>query len=235
MRAIILAGGKGTRLLPHTERVPKPLVSIAEGQTIIDILIKQLVNQGFTHITLAVNHLADMVMEYVGDGSKWGVKIDYSRETEPLYTIGPITIIPDLPSDFLVINGDTLTDIDYGALLREHMEKKAPVTIAIKNRELKMEFGVVTFDDENKLTDFKEKPIHSTHVSIGVNCISKGVVEKIPKGTRYGFDNLLWDSLAQKTPVYIHEHSGFWLDIGRPTDYQCAMETYPEIKKLLKI
>jgi NDP-mannose synthase len=235
MRAVILAGGKGTRLLPHTERVPKPLVSIGEDKTILDVLIQQLVNQGFTHITLAVNHMADMIIDYIGDGSRWGIKVDYSRETEPLHTIGPITLIPDLPADFLVINGDTLTDMDYAAFLRGHVERKAPISITIKNREMKLEFGVVTFDSENRLTDFKEKPIHSSHVSIGVNCISKSVIDSIPKGTRYGFDNLLLDSLAHNTPAYVHEHNGFWLDIGRPSDYQYALENYQEIKKLLKI
>jgi NDP-sugar pyrophosphorylase family protein len=235
MRAIILAGGKGTRLLPHTERVPKPLVSIGDDHTILDILIKQLVAQGFTHITIAVNHLADMIIDYVGDGSKWGVKIDYSREEKPLHTIGPITLIPDLPDNFLVINGDTLTDMEYGTFLKEHIERDNPISISVKNREINIEFGVVEFDADNKLTAFKEKPTHTTHVSIGVNCISRAAIEAVPKDTRYGFDDLLLDNLARHSPIYVNEHNGFWLDIGRPADYQYAIENYADIKKLLKI
>jgi NDP-mannose synthase len=235
MRAVILAGGKGTRLLPHTERVPKPLVEISEGKTILDVLITQLVAQGFTHITLAVNHLAEVIIDYVGDGAKWGVKIDFSRESEPLHTIGPLTLIPDLPEHFLVINGDTLTDMDYGALLKEHEERGDLITISIKNREMNIEFGVVEFNAENELTAFKEKPVHPMHVSIGVNCLARAAVEEIPRGTRYGFDALLWDNLAKHHKVRVYEHEGFWLDIGRPSDYQYAVENFSEIKKLLKI
>jgi len=235
MRAVILAGGKGTRLMPHTERVPKPLVEIGENQTILGVLLTQLASQGFTHITLAVNHLADMIAEYAGDGSKWGVKIDYSRETEPLHTIGPLTLIPDLPDDFLVINGDTLADINYGDFLREHIARKDPVTIAINKREMRHEFGVVEFDTNSKLTAFKEKPLHTVYVSIGVNCISRSVIEQIPPGSRYGFDDLLCDSLAHKHQVHVYEHTGFWLDIGRPADYMYVVENYDEIRTVLKI
>lgn len=235
MRAIILAGGKGTRLLPHTERVPKPLVTIGENLTILDVLIQQLVNQGFTHITLAVNHLAEMIIDYVGDGSRWGIKIDYSRETVPLHTIGPVTLIHDLPHNFLVINGDTLTDMEYGVFLKEHIERNDPITIAIKNREIKHEFGVVEFDSNNKLTSFSEKPVQQLPVSIGVNCVARSVIEKIPSGTRYGFDDLLRDSLSQHDQVHVYEHTGFWLDIGRPTDYMYAIENVEEIRGFLNI
>ena len=235
MRAVILAGGKGTRLLPHTEYVPKPLVRVAENQTILDILIKQLAAQGFNHITLAVNHLADIIIEYIGDGSRWGIKIDYSRETEPLHTIGPITLIPDLPSDFLVVNGDVLTDVDYGSFLQEHSRQKYPISIAVKNREIGVEFGVVEFDENQMLTAFKEKPVHKVLVTMGVNCLSSDVINQIPRSTRYGFDDLMRDSISNGRQVHVHEHSGFWLDIGRPSDYQYVIENYDNIKKILKI
>lgn len=235
MRAIILAGGKGTRLLPYTEQVPKPLIRIGEDKTILDILIQQLVNQGFTHITLAVNHLAGMIIEYIGDGSRWGIQIDYSHETTPLHTIGPITLIKDLPPDFLVINGDTLTDMDYGSFLREHVKRGNPVSIAFQKREIKMEFGVVEFDTHHILSAFKEKPVHTVPVSIGINCISRVAIEKIPPATRYGFDDLMRDCLANNQQVHVQEHAGFWLDIGRPVDYFYALENYENIKELLKI
>ncbi len=235
MRAVILAGGKGTRLLPHTERVPKPLVSVGGGDTILDILIKQLVKFGFDHITIAVNHLAHMIIEHVGDGSKWGIKIDYSHEIVPLSTIGPLTLISDLPEDFLLVNGDTLADIDYGAFLREHIENKNRVTVCVGLKEIKTEFGVVKFNSNNELTKFKEKPTYSAHVAIGINCISRKVIDKIPRSTKYGFDDLLNNSIVNHELIHVHEHAKFWLDIGRPTDYQYAVENYESIKKLLGI
>ncbi|MFA6095235.1 MAG: sugar phosphate nucleotidyltransferase [Candidatus Paceibacterota bacterium] len=235
MRAIILAGGKGTRLLPHTERIPKPLVSIGGDDTILDILIKQLVNSGFDHITIAVNHLAEMIKAHAGDGSKWGIKIDYSHEDKPLSTIGPLTLIPDLPENFIMVNGDTLADIDYGDLLKRHIKEKNRVTVCIGDKEIKIEFGVIVFDNDKRVVEFKEKPSHFANVAIGVNCFSRKVIEKLAKGERYGFDNLVNDSLTAREPVRIYEHKGFWLDIGRPADYQYAIENYESIKKLLKI
>ncbi len=235
MRAVILAGGKGTRLLPHTERVPKPLVSIGGGDTILDILIKQLAKSGFDHITIAVNHLADMIIEYVGDGSKWGIKIDYSHESVPLNTIGPLTLILDLPENFLVVNGDTLTDMDYGAFLKEHIKNKNSVTVGVGLKEVTTEFGVVKFNSNNELTEFKEKPTYSAHVAIGVNCISRKVIDKLPRATKYGFDDLLNNSIVNHEPIHVHEHTEFWLDIGRPADYRYAVENYESIKKMLGI
>ena len=232
MRAVILAGGKGTRLHPYTVAIPKPLVPIAETP-ILDIIIGQLKKSGFDHITIAVNHLADIIMAYAGDGSKWGVTIDYSKENKPLSTVGPLTLIKDLPENFLTINGDTLTDIDYGALLRQHTLDNRQITIAAKNREVKIDFGVLGLDEQNQLSSFHEKPVHSSHVSMGVNCYNRTIIEALAEAEPYGFDQLMLESLAQGRPVQIHEHDGFWLDIGRPEDYQYAVEHYEEIKHLL--
>ena len=235
MRAVILAGGKGTRLRPYTIVIPKPLVPIVDDTPILGVLIAQLKKQGFTHITLAVSHMADIIKSYAGDGSRWGITIDYSLETEPLHTTGALTLIPDLPDHFLVVNGDTLADFDYGQFLKEHIERNNVLSVSAKKREVKIDFGVVEFNEEcGHLTSFKEKPSHHSYVAMGANCFSRELVEKkIPKGTWYGFDKLLTDCLADGTKVWIRPHEGFWIDIGRPEDYQYVLDNTEMIKKFL--
>lgn len=234
MRAVILAGGKGTRLRPYTIAIPKPLVPIVDDMPILGVLIGQLKKQGFTHITLAVSHMADIIKSYAGDGSRWGIKIDYSLEVEPLHTTGALTLIPDLPEHFLVVNGDTLTDMDYGKFLQEHTTRNELLSVAIKKREVKIDFGVVEFDTDKYLTAFKEKPTSYSYVAMGANCFSKKIIdENVPKKTWYGFDTLLADSLKNGTKVWMYEHEGFWIDIGRPEDYQYVVENSDLVRKFL--
>lgn len=228
-----MAGGKGTRLKPYTDNVPKPLVHIAHERPILDVIISQLVKYGFTHITLAVNHLAELIEAYCGDGSAWGIKIDYVRESEPLHTIGPLTLVEDLPEQFLVMNGDTLTDLDYGAFLRAHIESGASITVSAKKREVKIDFGVLDLDNENGLVGFREKPTHISYVAMGVNAINRSVVESLERGKWYGFDDLMRESLVSNRKVSVRPHAGFWLDIGRPEDYRYAAEHFDEIQGLL--
>lgn len=233
MRAIILAGGKGTRLWPYTAAIPKPLVPIGDNQVILEIIIRQLARLGFDHITITVSHFGNLIMSYFGDGSKWNVRIDYSFEETPLHTIGALTIVKDLPEDFLVINGDTITNLDYAEFLREHIRRKNTISVSAKKREVKIDFGVLKFDSENYLTEFLEKPTHYSHVAMGVNCLSRKVIEGLPPKTWYGFDDLMRDSLAKKERIWIYGFDGLWFDIGRPEDYQYIVENYEEIKKAL--
>ncbi|HXF28594.1 MAG TPA: nucleotidyltransferase family protein, partial [Chlamydiales bacterium] len=164
MRAILLAGGKGTRLKPYTTLIPKPLVPLGGEMAILEVVIKQLKKYGFTHITLAINHLANLIRAYIGDGSKWDMHIDYSLEEEPLGTIGPITLIQDLPENFLVMNGDILSDLDYRQFLLDHVERKSLVSVSTCNRESKIDFGVIKHDADGYLTEFQEKPVFSFDV-----------------------------------------------------------------------
>lgn len=235
MRAVILAGGKGTRLHPYTEKIPKPLVSIGGGETILGIIMRQLSGRGFNHITLAVNHLAQSIIDYIGDGSKWRVRADYYIEQKPLGTIAPLTLIPDLPDNFLVVNGDTLTDLHYANFLSDHIRRQPEISVAVKRREVKTDFGVLTIDRNKKLVEFEEKPTRTSLVAMGVNCFSKKVIDRIPLDMAYGFDNLMHDSLARHKEVFVHEHENFWLDIGRPEDYHYAIEHYREIKEILEV
>jgi len=231
-RAVILAGGKGTRLLPYTVSLPKPLVPVGD-LPIVEIVIRQLAGAGFEAITLAVNHQADLIRAYFGDGAKWGVRIDYSLERTPLGTMGPLRLIDDLPDDFLVMNGDVLTDLDFAALLDRHVREGALYTIAAAHREQVIDFGVLEVDDADRLVGFTEKPRIPYLVSMGVYCASKRMLRWIPEGSAYGFDQLMLALIAAGERVTVRPHRGFWLDIGRPTDYQFAVDRWEEMRPRL--
>jgi NDP-sugar pyrophosphorylase family protein len=227
-RAIILAGGKGTRLKPYTVSLPKPLVPIVD-KPIIEIIIQQLAKNGFDHITLTINHMADIIKAFCGDGSKWGVKIDYSLEDKPLSTMGPLTLIPDLPENFLIMNGDVLTDLSFGSFYDTHVQSKNIFTISSFEREHINNYGVLEVGENNKLTGFFEKPSHKFEVSMGVYMANKEILNYIPENTAYGFDNLMYDLLASKKTVNVLKHPNYWLDIGRPDDYEKAANDYDSI------
>lgn len=233
MRAVILAGGKGTRLKPYTVTLPKPLVPIGGEMPILEIIIIQLANAGFHHITLAVNHLANLIMAFFGDGSRWNVKIDYSLEEKPLSTIAPLTLIPDLPENFLVMNGDILCNLDYKELYNYHVQADNDVTVSTYKREAKIDFGVLTYNEHNQIVSFSEKPTYHFDVSMGVYCLNRRIIEKLKVDEPYGFDNLMIDGIANKDKIGVKPFAGYWLDIGRPEDYDNANENYEELKQKL--
>lgn len=229
MRAIILAGGKGTRLLPYTTLIPKPLVPLGGRYSILEVVIMQLSKCGFTHITLAVNHLSNLIMAYFGDGSRWGVRIDYSREDRELRTIGPLTLIDDLPDSFLVMNGDILCNLDYGHFLQHHNQGGHAVSVSAFRRTVTTEFGVLEYNADGRLTDFREKPVLSFDVSMGIYCLCRRVISELPQGEPYGFDDLMRDSLTHGRRISIVPFDGFWLDIGRSEDYEEANNNFPSL------
>lgn len=221
-RAIILAGGKGTRLKPYTINLPKPLVPIGD-RPILEIIIRQLKNAGFNHLTIAVNHYAELIKTFFGDGSKWGMKIDYTLESKPLSTMGPLTLIDDLPENFLVMNGDVLSDINLPSFIEWHFKQKSMYTIAAHKRNEKIDYGVLHMNNSNQLIQFEEKPEYKFLVSMGVYLMNRKVVKNIPKNTFYGFDSLM-NALIEKSEFpLIYEYNGLWLDIGRPEDYEKAI------------
>ena len=235
MRAIILAGGKGTRLRPYTTLIPKPLVPLGGKYSILEIIIMQLAQSGFTHITLAVNHLSQLIMAYFGDGSRLGVKLDYSLEEGELSTIGPLTLINDLPENFLVMNGDILCDLNYRAFFDAHVQANSLISVSAYRREVKIDFGVLRYDEFGHLIEFQEKPAYDFDVSMGIYCINRSVIDTLPRGVKYGFDNLMIDGLAKKKNIDIRPFSGYWLDIGRPDDYEYADENFTELSAKLGI
>lgn len=230
-RAILLAGGKGTRLRPYTVVLPKPLMPLGD-YPILEVIVRQLVASGFDHITMTVNHQADLIKTFFGDGSKWGVKIDYSLEDKPLSTMGPLSLIDDLPDNFLVMNGDILTDLDYGKFFDEHVESGAIFTVSSYVREHVNLYGVLEVDENKKLVDFHEKPTSRFEVSMGIYMLNKNVMEFIPHNESYGFDVLMLDLIKAGKNATVKQFTGYWLDIGRPDDYMQAIDEFESKKDL---
>lgn len=222
--AVILAGGKGTRLRPYTLAMPKPLVPVGD-KPVLEIIITQLKNQGFEQIIIAVNHQAELIQAFFGDGFKLGIHIAYSLETKPLGTMGPLKNLKDLPENFLVMNGDVLSDLAYGEFLQEHTDKKELFTISSYQRVQVVDYGVLELDGTNSaLAGFSEKPHLDYYVSMGVYALSRKVLEYIPEDEFYGFDMLMEKLLEHGKRVAVKHHTGYWMDIGRPDDYQQAVE-----------
>lgn len=230
-RAVILAGGKGTRLRPYTVVLPKPLMPIGE-YPILEVVVRQLVKAGFNHITMAVNHQAELIRAFFGDGEKWNVKIDYSQENEPLGTMGPLNLISDLPDQFLIMNGDILTDLDFGVFYDTHVVNNVIFSIASYQRLQTVDYGVLEITTSGRLVAFVEKPSNSYMVSMGIYMASKRVLQFIPKSI-YGFDNLMLELISRNESVHVNRHCGYWLDIGRPDDYMQAIEEFEGLKASL--
>jgi NDP-mannose synthase len=230
-RAVVLAGGKGSRLRPYTVVLPKPLMPVGE-YPILEVILRQLAAQGFDRVTLAVNYQAEIVRAFCGDGSRWGIAIDYSLETKPLSTIAPLRLIADLPENFLLMNGDVLTDLCMRKLYDDHVSQNRQFTIAASERTNVVDYGVL-HARENRLVGFEEKPRFPYLVSMGVYIMNRSVLDRVPVGQKYGFDDLMLDMLAKNQPVHIERHPGYWLDIGRVDDYMRAVDEFDSWRKRL--
>ena len=229
-RAVILAGGLGTRLRPYTVILPKPLMPLGK-YPILEIIIRQLVAAKFDHITLAVNHQAEIIQAFFQDGSRWGIKIDYSLEDRPLGTMGPLSRIKDLPDNFLVMNGDILTDLNFKNFFESHIANKNILTISSKRRHQRVDYGVLESAASGVLTGFREKPAYDFEVSMGIYMLSKDVVNIIPPESFYGFDSLILEMLSKEMVVNIQAFDGYWLDIGRPDDYATAIDEFDKLEQ----
>jgi NDP-sugar pyrophosphorylase family protein len=227
-RAIVLSGGMGTRLRPYTVVLPKPLMPIG-NYPILEVIVRQLVRDGFDHITLAVNHQAELIRAFFGKGEKWDVLIDYSLESEPLGTIGPLRLIQDLPQRFLVMNGDVLTDLNFASFHDKHSSENRLFTISSHQRVQKIDYGVLVNNGAGMLHSFQEKPSTYYEVSMGIYMVSREILEYVPDAP-YGFDNLMHDLLAANRPVNVEPFNGYWLDIGRPDDYIQAIEEFENLQ-----
>lgn len=227
MRAIILAGGKGRRLLPYTAVFPKPLVPIGE-KPVLAIVIEQLRRAGFTHVTLAVGHLAGLIQAYFGDGSQFGVQIDYAREREPLGTAGPLSQISGIDDDFLLMNGDVLTDLDPAALMRAHRAAGTIGTIAVYRKTVDITLGVLTLGAAGDVVAYDEKPPLHYLVSTGIYCFRPDVLTYLEPGVRCDLPDLVRRLLGRGQIVHGHRFGGSWLDIGRPEDYAAAQRLFAD-------
>lgn len=233
MHVAILAGGRGVRLRPYTTALPKPLVPIGEEFCILDIILQQLRSQGFTRVTLAIGHLGALIRAFAGDGSRWGLEIDYAEEEQPLSTIGPLLNFLDrMPEHFVVMNGDVLTDLDYADLLRSHRESRAPLTVATYQRKVKIDFGTLE-TEAGRIVKFTEKPTLAYGVSMGVYAMSRSTLTRYPRNVPFGFDDLVLDLLERQENPSVYEFDGYWLDIGRPDDYDEANRAFEELRPAL--
>jgi NDP-mannose synthase len=227
VEVVVLAGGKGTRLVPYTTVFPKPLMPIGD-MPVLEILLRRLAGSGFSRVHLAVGHLAELIEAYFGDGSRFGVELQYWREDVPLGTAGPLATIETSAEQLLVMNGDLFTALNFAELLAAHAQSEASATIAVLRREIPIEFGVVQVED-GRIVAFEEKPTLSYDVSMGVYVFDRGVIDLIERGQSLDFPELLERLLVRGARVDAFRSECFWLDIGRPEDYALAVERYDEL------
>ncbi len=233
LRAVILAGGKGTRLLPFTVNFPKPLVPVGDIP-IVEVLIRRLLKFGVTDITLTLGHLSELIKAYFDHRHRLveQFSLHYVQEEEPTGTAGSLSFVPGLTETFLVLNGDLLTNLDLDALVAYHRQKQAILTIAAHIRRVKIDLGVIEMNEENDVTGYLEKPETSYHVSMGIYVYEPRVLNYIEHGKYLDFPTLVLKLLAAGERVCAFPSDCLWLDIGRPDDYARAQELYAEKKEM---
>lgn len=234
MQAVIMAGGKGTRLQPFTAVFPKPLMPLGD-MPVIELLLLQLRNAGVTEVILAVNHLHHLIRAFCGDGSRFGLNIEYSLEDSPLGTAGPLgQLLNHLEGDFIVTNGDLLTTFDINRLINEHKTKQAAATVSVYERETKIEFGIVQTNGDMRLSGYLEKPTSRHLVSMGLYVMNRdSLTPHIVPNTYLDMPDLMKALVADGKYVHCHQQTeSFWLDIGRPDDYATAQRLFEENREL---
>jgi len=233
MKAVILAGGKGTRLAPYTTVFPKPLMPI-DGMPILEVIVRQLAHFRIKEMIFTVSQQSEPLLSaYFGNGHRHGVNIRYSREEKPLGTAGPLSLLSGLTESFLVMNGDILTTLDYHRLIQYHRRKKGVVTIAMSQKKVALELGVMECDPNARLTRYLEKPTLSYSVSMGIYVFEKEALEWIPRGKYLDFPELIQKLLKEQERVICYPSGDFWLDIGRHEDYEEAQKKFQRMRKKL--
>jgi NDP-mannose synthase len=225
VQAIILAGGKGTRLKPYTTVLPKPLMPVGD-YPILEILIRQLAFFGVDRIVVAVGHLKELIQAFLGDGERWKVRISYSFEDQPLGTAGPLKRVPRVDEDFLVMNGDVLTNLNFRKFFETHQQQGNLCTIATYAKPVAIDLGVLSLNDANEVIEYIEKPTLHYQVSTGVYAFNKKILDYIPGGEYFDFPELIMTLLRDGKTVKSYPFNGLWLDIGRTEDYTMANQAF---------
>ena len=228
MKAVIMAGGKGTRLGPYTASFPKPLMPLGDEMPVLELLLRQLRASGVTEVFLAVNHLHHLLRAFFGEGEALGLRIRYSLEDKPLGTAGPLAaVLEEVGDTFFLTNGDLLTTLDFAAMLEAHRQRGADATVASYRREVKIDFGLLETDAGMRMTGYREKPTYQHLVSMGLYILRREAVAPYLKpDTHLDMPDLMRAMVADGRTVFCHAPECFWLDIGRPDDYAAAQEIF---------
>lgn len=232
--AVLMAGGRGTRLKPYTTYVPKPLMPIGD-LPIIEVIIYQLKHYGITDFYICVGHMAQLIQAFLGDGSRFGVRIQYSLEEQPLGTAGPIGLLKDdlLKYDgFISMNGDVLTTLDYSRAIQRHFDTCSLATVCVNQRTVNIDFGVLDVGADGILIEYREKPTLKYNVSMGINIFSRGVFSYIRENEFLNIPDLLTNIRESGKNVHAYEEGCQWLDIGRIEDYSQACEDFEKNRNL---
>lgn len=225
MHAVIMAGGRGSRLQPYTTVLPKPLMPIGD-RPILDVLLHQLVNAGVDGVTISVGHLGGLIESWIAHGGGYGIPVHFVYEEEPLGTAGALANIGRPQDTFLALNGDVLTTLDFALLARRNREHRAIATMAIKQRHVDIEYGVVHRDAEGRIERLEEKPRLQFTVSMGVYAMEPQIIDLIRAGERIDFPDLLLRAKADGHDVQTHLHEDYWRDIGNRDDYAAAIDDF---------
>jgi len=231
MRAVVLAGGKGTRLSPYTKILPKPLMPIGD-MPILEVILRQMRAAGVYDVVITVGHLSELLRAFFGNGGQLGVRIAYSYEDKPLGTAGPLALIEGLDDSFLVANGDVLTTLNFRELARFHKEQGGAATIAVYQRKVNIDLGVVQWDGEPLIKGYVEKPTYVFCVSMGVYVFSPRVIRYIPRGEYLDFPDLVHRLIGGGEKVVGYPFDGYWQDLGRADDYEQAMQDFERMRSL---
>jgi dTDP-glucose pyrophosphorylase len=230
---VLMAGGMGTRLRPYTENTPKPLLQVG-GRPILETILLAFRAHGFQHFYISLNYLGEQIEQYFGDGSRWQVNIRYVYEKERLGTGGALSLLPNAPTEpFFLMNGDLLTRPDFSEMLDYHLAQQAAATMAVREYEFQVPYGVVNTDNQ-RITGMVEKPVQHFYVNAGIYVLSPHLLAHLPKGEFYDITTLLEKRVESGERTMAFPLHDFWMDIGQPADYQRAQTEYPKYFEDLK-
>ena len=231
MKAVVLAGGKGTRLAPYTKILPKPLMPIGD-MPILEVLLRQMKMAGVDEVILTVGHLSELLRAFFQDGHQLGLRITYSYEESPLGTAGPLALINGLDHTFLVTNGDVLTTMRMCDLIKFHHEQNAAATIAVHCRHVQIDLGIVQWNGDARINGYIEKPAYDYSVSMGIYVFEPRVLPYIPCGQYLDFPDLVHTLIAASEKVVGYRFDGYWQDLGRLDDYENAAQDFDRMRPL---
>jgi NDP-sugar pyrophosphorylase family protein len=232
MKAVVMAGGKGTRLAPYTKILPKPLMPIGDTP-ILEIMLRQMQRAGIDEVTLSVGHLSELLHAFFQDGQQFGLKINYSYEDHPLGTAGPLSLVPGLDAPFLVTNGDVLTTLNLKDLINFHHSKGGIATIAAHSRNIKIDLGVIQSNPESEIVGYTEKPSINLYVSMGVYVFEPRILSYIEHNQYLDLPDLILKLLDAGERVVSYPFDGYWMDLGRLSDYEQAIKDFDALKPIL--